>query len=675
MAAFVAHNIAPIMFAALVAFLLLGYPVAFSLAGCGLFFFVVGVELAPYSAGNIHLDWVLLQTLPERIYGVMNNDVLLAIPFFTFMGLVLERSGMAEDLLDTIGQLFGGIRGGLAYAVIFVGALLAATTGVVAASVISMGLISLPIMLRYGYDRRLASGVIAASGTLAQIIPPSLVLIVMADQLGADVGAMYEGAFVPGLVLSTLYAGFVFLATLVFPKAAPGLPPEAIGFRETDPRFAARLGRINAGLIGLGLAVAAIGFGPRIGEAIAQGFAAGTLTGIVEAMALSAVVAVIGLFVLRLVRVIGGAEDGRGILSLALLVAAAGTIGVLVVKRAGVGGGADFVVLSMSVGVGVSFVVACVNFVSTRFLGFRFLSRIAEEVTFVMVPPLALIFLVLGTIFIGVATPTEGGAMGAAGAMVLALAKRLLDRDPKRFNPTILRQAAESTAKLSAFVVFILVGARVFSLTFYGVNGHVWVEEMLAALPGGLYGFLIVVNLAVFVLAFFLDFFELAFIIIPLLKPAAEKIFTMDPTALAIAHSFNLQTPEDIAKTMIIWFGVMLGVNMQTSFMHPPFGFALFYLRSVAPRIPYHDKVTGKLTEPVRTGEIYWGAVPFVVIQVFMVVLVMTMPGLVIGTRQGVSDADKAKALERLNTLPGLEIPGLDFGAPPKLDFGPPPKP
>src|SRR5919107_3823512 len=232
MAAFIAQNLAPIMFVALVVFLLLGYPVAFSLAANGLLFFFIAVELAPYAPANINLSWSLLQALPERIYGTMSNEVLLAIPFFTFMGYILERSGMAEDLLDTIGQLFGPVRGGLAYAVIFVGALLAATTGVVAASVISMGLISLPIMLRYGYDRRVASGVIAASGTLAQIIPPSLVLIVMADQLGKSVGDMYEGAFIPGLVLAGLYAGYAFLVTIVFPKAAPGLPAAAIGFRE-----------------------------------------------------------------------------------------------------------------------------------------------------------------------------------------------------------------------------------------------------------------------------------------------------------------------------------------------------------------------------------------------------------------------------------------------------------
>src|SRR6266487_2070336 len=227
MTAMLIHSMAPIMFTSLVVFLLLGYPVAFSLAANGLIFGLLGIEL-----GLFRPDF--LQALPERVYGVMNNDILLAIPFFTFMGLILERSGMAEDLLDTIGQLFGTVRGGLAYAVVFVGALLAATTGVVAASVISMGLISLPIMLRYGYDRRMASGIIAASGTLAQIIPPSLVLIVMADQLGKSVGDMYEGAFVPGLVLAGLYALYAFLVTLIFPKAAPGLPAEAIGFREKD---------------------------------------------------------------------------------------------------------------------------------------------------------------------------------------------------------------------------------------------------------------------------------------------------------------------------------------------------------------------------------------------------------------------------------------------------------
>src|SRR6187399_203697 len=224
---FIGSNMAPIMFGSLIVFLLFGYPVAFSLGACGLFFGIVGVEMGALPAS-------LFQALPLRMFAVMGNDTLLAIPFFTFMGLILERSGMAEDLLETIGQIFGPIRGGLAYAVIFVGALLAATTGVVAASVISMGLISLPIMLRYGYDRRLASGVIAASGTLAQIIPPSLVLIIMADQLGKSVGDMYAGAFIPGFVLTGLYATYTLGVCAFKPTWAPALPPEARTLKEPD---------------------------------------------------------------------------------------------------------------------------------------------------------------------------------------------------------------------------------------------------------------------------------------------------------------------------------------------------------------------------------------------------------------------------------------------------------
>jgi tripartite ATP-independent transporter DctM subunit len=598
------HYMAPIMFMALVVFLLLGYPVAFSLGAVGLIFGFIGVEV-----GLFRPDF--LQALPERIYGIMNNDVLLAIPFFTFMGLILERSGMAEDLLDTIGQLFGTIRGGLAYAVVFVGALLAATTGVVAASVISMGLISLPIMLRYGYDRRVASGVIAASGTLAQIIPPSLVLIVMADQLGRSVGDMYEGAFLPGLVLSSMYAGYIFLVSVLYPKAAPGLPVEDIGFREPN--------------------------------------------------------------------------GARGVWQLGILVLFSALVAIYLMRQTNVRAGADFVVLTMSIGVLVSFLCAVFNrlfgaryfYVTATLLvvlaaawyylsthnhenwallsaaliagalyafiaaliqlatGFRLVSVMAEQTTFVMVPPLALIFLVLGTIFIGVATPTEGGAMGAAGALVLAMLKRRLTFD-------LTRQAIESTAKLSAFVVFILVGARVFSLTFYGVDGHRWVEEMLVSMPGGQLGFLVFVNIFVFVLAFFLDFFEIAFIVIPLLGPAAERL-----------------------GIDLIWFGVMLGVNMQTSFMHPPFGFALFYLRSVAPREPFVDRVSGKLTEPVTTGQIYWGAVPFVIIQCIGVGLVIAFPALVMHYKGAASTIDPSKVKIEIE-MPDLAPPPLDFGQPAK---------
>jgi tripartite ATP-independent transporter DctM subunit len=549
MTAFFIDNMAPIMFAALVVFLLLGYPAAFSLGAVGLLFGFIGIELGLFAPD-------FMQALPDRVYGVMSNDTLLAVPFFTFMGLVLERSGMAEDLLDTVGQLFGTVRGGLAYAVVFVGALLAATTGVVAASVISMGLISLPIMMRYGYDRRVASGVIAASGTLAQIIPPSLVLIVMADQLGRSVGDMYEGAFIPGIVLAGLYAFYVFVVSIFFPKATPGLPAEAVGFRE--------------------------------------------------------------------------ANGGRGLISLAVLAVASGIFGYMMMRNSKAHG-ADFVVLTMFIGILFALVIALIDWATDHLFKFRFLSHIARQTTFVMVPPLFLIFLVLGTIFIGVATPTEGGAMGATGAIVLGLLKRRLTWD-------LIRQATESTAKLSAFVVFILIGARVFSLTFYGVSGHLWVEHLLTSLPGGQVGFLIFVNAFVFVLAFFLDFFELAFIIIPLLGPAAEKL-----------------------GIDLIWFGVILGVNMQTSFMHPPFGFALFYLRSVAPRETYTDRITGKPIDGITTGQIYWGAVPFVFIQVVMVIMVILFPAMVMhykGVGTGI-DPSKVK----------IDIPGLDIPQQPEVEF------
>ena len=502
MAEFLIANMAPIIFISMVVFLLFGFPVAFALAANGIVFGLVGIELGL-------LGPQLFQALPDRIYGVMANETLLAVPFFTFMGLILERSGMAEDLLDTIGQLFGPVRGGLAYAVIFVGALLAATTGVVAASVISMGLISLPIMLRYGYDKRVAAGVIAASGTLAQIIPPSLVLIVMADQLGKSVGDMYKGAFIPGLTLTALYVGYVVLVSFVRPKWVPALPPEARVFREPN-----------------------------------------------------------------------GKTGGTSLLVLTVIAIAAG---VAFAKTRPADAPVDeLVVMCTMVGIALPFLLAVAN----KVLKLSLLSAMAEKVTFVLIPPLGLIFLVLGTIFLGIATPTEGGAMGASGALLMAVMRRRLDLK-------LLRQAMESTAKLTTFVVFILIGARVFSLTFYGVNGHLWVEHLLVDLPGGQFGFLIVVNILVFVLAFFLDYFELSFIVVPLLGPVADKL-----------------------GIDLIWFGVLLGVNMQTSFLHPPFGFALFFLRSVAPA---SDK----------TSDIYWGAIPFVCIQVLMVLLIIAFPQMV----------------------------------------------
>ncbi|MFZ6844201.1 TRAP transporter large permease [Undibacterium sp. RuTC16W] len=505
MTAFIIANMAPIMFATLVIFLLSGFPVAFSLAANGLFFGFLGIEF-----GLIKPE--LLQALPNRIFGIMSNDTLLAIPFFTFMGLILERSGMAEDLLDTIGQLFGPLRGGVAYAVIFVGALLAATTGVVAASVISMGLISLPVMLRYGYDKKVASGVIAASGTLAQIIPPSLVLIVMADQLGRSVGDMYQAAFAPGLLLTLMYAVYILIISIVKPQWVPALPPEARNLRQPNG---------DSGVLSL-LALIMVSVGASFTFAKYYG------TTHPEA-----------------------ATDEVGI-------------------------------YSAGIGIAGAFVLALIN----RKLKIGLLSKMAEQVVFVLIPPLALIFLVLGTIFVGIATPTEGGGMGAFGAMVLAIMNRRLSWD-------LARQAMNSTSRLSCFVVFILIGSTVFSLVFRGVNGDLWVEHLLTSLPGGNTGFLIVVNILFFVLAFFLDFFELAFILVPLVGPVAEKM-----------------------GIDLIWFGVLLGVNMQTSFMHPPFGFALFYLRSVAPK-------------EVKTSHIYWGAVPFVVAQVVMVSLIITFPNIV----------------------------------------------
>jgi TRAP-type mannitol/chloroaromatic compound transport system permease large subunit len=505
MTAFIITNMAPIMFATLVLFLLSGFPVAFALAANGLFFGFLGIEFGL-------LKPELLQALPNRIFGIMSNDTLLAIPFFTFMGLILERSGMAEDLLDTIGQLFGPLRGGVAYAVIFVGALLAATTGVVAASVISMGLISLPVMLRYGYDKKVASGVIAASGTLAQIIPPSLVLIVMADQLGRSVGDMYQAAFIPGLILTAMYAGYILLISIIKPTWVPALPPEARNLRQSNG---------DSGAVSL-LVLLVLSIAASVGYA--KYYAAGHPN---------------------------VATD-------------------------------ELVIYSASVGIAFAFVLALLN----RQLKIGLLSRMAEKVVFVLIPPLALIFLVLGTIFIGIATPTEGGGMGAFGAMVLAMMNRRLSWD-------LTKQAMNSTSRLSCFVMFILIGSTVFSLVFRAVNGDLWVEHLLTSLPGGNVGFLIVVNIMFFVLAFFLDFFELAFILVPLVGPVAEKM-----------------------GIDLIWFGVLLGVNMQTSFMHPPFGFALFYLRSVAPK-------------EVKTSDIYWGAIPFVAAQIIMVSLIIAFPSIV----------------------------------------------
>jgi tripartite ATP-independent transporter DctM subunit len=432
----ISHDLmAPIMFGGLIVFLLIGYPAAFSLGAVGLFFSFIGIELGFFQP-------TFLQALPDRVFGILSNDLLLSIPFFTFMGAILEKCGLAEDMLEGLGQLFGPIRGGLAYAVIIVGAILGAITGTVAASVIAMGLISLPIMLRYGYNPRVATGVIAASGTITQLIPPSLVLIVLADQLGKSVGDMYAGAIGPSIIQVLLFCLFILFLSIFRPQDVPALPPEAR---------------------------------PKI----------------------------------------------------------------------------DW--------------------------------KLFKKILWGIVPSIALIFLVLGTILMGLATPTEGGAMGSVGALILAAMN-------KRLEKTLVWEAMTSTMRINAMVIFILIGSTVFGLAFRGVDGDLWIEHLLSGLPGGQVGFLIVVNLFVFFLAFFLDYFEIAFIIIPLLAPVADKL-----------------------GIDLIWFGVLLGANMQTSFMHPPFGFALFYLRGVAPK-------------SLKSSDIYYGALPWVGLQLILVAIIIFVP-------------------------------------------------
>ncbi len=430
----------PLMFAVALVLIFTGYPVAFSLGGTALCFAFIGVSQGLF-------DWTLMLALPERIFGIMGNTVLLAVPFFIFMGTMLERSKLAEDLLTTIGALFGSLRGGLALAVVFVGALLAAATGVVGASVVAMGMISLPVMLRYGYSQQLSAGVITASGTLGQIIPPSVVLVVLADQLGVSVGDLFVGSLVPGLMLAGMYALYVVFIAAVNPAAAPALPPEARSER-----------------------------------------------------------------------------------------------------------------------------------------GAALLARVVK----VMAPPLVLILLVLGSIFAGVATPTEAGALGAVGAMALAAVNGRLTMDA-------VRGTIEETTRLTTMVVFLLIGSTAFALVFRGLYGDFWIEELLTNLPGGRVGLLVVANLAIFILGFFIDFFEIAFIILPLLVPAA-RVLGID----------------------LVWFGVMIGMNLQTSFLTPPFGFSLFYLRGVAP-------------PEMPTTSIYRGALPFIGIQLVGLVLIILFPGLVTG--------------------------------------------
>lgn len=558
-ATFLSINFVPIMFGGLLLLLLTGFPVAFALAACGLGFGYIGMQAGIFPAS-------LFQALPLRIVGIMQNDTLLAIPFFTFMGIILQKSGMAEDLLETVGQVFGPVRGGVAIAVILVGALMAATTGVVAAAVISMGLISLPIMLRYGYSRVIATGAITASGTLAQALPPSLVLIVLADQLGRSVGDMYAGALVPGLLLVGLYLLFIVGVAIFKPALVPALPPEARIYREANGK---------SGHVSL-------------------------------------------MFLLVLCAVIGYTwASWHDPIMMAWL------------DRTKAAGGDEVVIMSLTVTSLVALSLAIVNRVTRMGL----LSRLAEQVTFVLMPPLILIFLVLGTIFLGVATPTEGGAMGAMGALILAMAKR-------RLAFPVLRQALENTAKLASFVLFILIGSTVFAFTFNAADGHVWVEHLFMDMPGGALGFLIVVNILIFILGMFIDFFEIAFIVIPILAPVAEKIL---PGLV----------PGMTTDQAMIWFGVIVAMNLQTSFLTPPFGFALFYLRSVAPKRDYKDRITGESIPSVKTTEIYKGSIAFIVLQVIMIATIIAYPTLVTGGIKEIVLIDADAAFEQMLQMEG----------------------
>ncbi|MCW5748165.1 MAG: TRAP transporter large permease subunit [Alphaproteobacteria bacterium] len=526
----------PLMFGGLVVFMLFGYPVSFSLAAVGLFFGFISINIG-------YFDLSFLQAIPGRIFGsILSNELLLAIPFFTFMGAILEKCGLAEDMLESMGQLFGPIPGGLGYSTIIVGFILGAITGTVAAQVIAMAMISLPVMMRYKYDMRYATGVLAASGTITQLVPPSLVLVVLADQMGKSVGDMYLGAWGPSLLQIALFAAYTFYLAVVNPSAVPPVPRTLYG------------------------------------------------------------------------------------------------------------------------------------------------RALAVKCLWGIIPSAVLIFLVLGTIMMGLATPTEAGAMGAIGSIVLAVVRNapltradrwifgagvaaalagcaigaVAFKSPsfkaaftvvfaaviwlcwRAWQTTELRdlivQAGQITMRITAMVAFILVGATCFSITFQGVDGNRWVEHMLTSLPGGVWGFLIAVNLFVFFLAFFLDFFEIAFIIVPMLTPVAQKILA----------------PVVGPDAALIWFGVILCVNMQTSFMHPPFGFALFYLRSVAPK-------------EVKSSDIYWGSIPWVALQLIMVAGVIALPESVTYFLDAPSTVDPNKI--RID----IEAP-LDAGAPPPLSMPPPEK-
>ena len=546
----------PLMFGGLVVFMLIGFPVTFSLAAVGLFFGFIAIESG-------YFELALMQALPERVFGIVSNDTLLAIPFFTLMGAILERCGLAEDLLDGLGQLFGPVRGGLGYAVIVVGAILGAITGTVAASVIAMGLISLPVMMRYGYDQRFATGVIAASGTITQLIPPSLVLIVLADVLGRSVGDMYAGAWGPSLVQVLLFSLYVLLVSIFKPHWVPGIPKTELSLHGW-PLIKKCLWGIIPSLVLIFLVLGTIYLG------LATPTEAGAM-GTVGAIALA---------------VVHHPEFSRR-----------GRI-------------AAWVAL-------VTIVVICIP--ASLTLTTQWMPDLATDAKTLFDKLRAPLFIVF---YVG---------LGLVLWEAVAISKLR----------ALIWQASQSTMRITSMVLFILIGSTIFVLVFRGVDGDPFIEHLLSHLPGGTVGFLIFVNVFVFFLAFFLDFFEIAFIIVPLLAPVAAKL-----------------------GIDLIWFGVLLCVNMQTSFMHPPFGFALFYLRSIAPK-------------EIKSSAIYWGAIPWVFLQLIMVAIVIFWPGLVTFMLDKPSGVDPAtiqielpqsdfQKEEEQNEKSGEERAAPDFSAPQK---------
>jgi TRAP-type mannitol/chloroaromatic compound transport system permease large subunit len=526
-----------LMFVGALVLIFTGYPVAFALGGTAIIFGLVGLAIGA-------IDFNFISLFPERIFGIMSNYTLLAIPFFIFMGVILEKSKLAESLLETIGMLFGQVRGGLAIAVIFVGTLLAATTGVVAATVVAMGLISLPIMLRYGYSKKLATGAITSAGTLGQIIPPSVVLVVLGDQLGVSVGDLFLGALIPGLMLSGMLILYVFIFALRNPQAAPALPREVIdNFVNTARKWKAPPALLVA------YTVAAVGL--TIWLFVRNGFVA-SLDVAVLALLFGVVIAG-GTWTLP-------ARGNLAYIALSVLL----VVGIGITKGVGSAALAGFILLLAG--------LALSSILWRKSLGN-------------LIPPLLLILAVLGSIFFGIATPTEAGAVGSIGAILLALAGR-------QMNLGVLRAATLETARFTSMVAFILIGANAFSLVFRGLEGDILVKDVLTALPGGEVGFIAFVMLLVFALGFFIDFFEICFIVIPLVLPAAQEL-----------------------GIDLLWFGIILGMNLQTSFLTPPFGFALFYLRGVAP-------------PEVKTVDIYRGVIPFIVVQIIALLLVIAFPGL-----------------------------------------------